>query len=67
MKANGQWDIELAKMVVNPNEHWQDVFRRSLANGGPYNRESFWYTENDDDPMPKLIKGGWLKYGESKP
>lgn len=61
MQEDGIWNIELAKMVVDPNEHWQNVFKNDLANR-VYNRESAWYIDRDGDPLPKLLKGKWNKY-----
>lgn len=62
MGAEGQWSIELAKMILNPNQMWQDSFKARLASGRQIITETSWYTQFDDDPIPKLLEGGWVKY-----
>lgn len=62
MGAEGQWSIELAKMIVNPNQVWQDYFKARLAQGRQFITESSWYTQSDGDPAPLLLEGGWTKF-----
>jgi hypothetical protein len=62
MGAEGKWYIELAKMILNPSQIWQDTLRARLSSGRWVITESFWYTESDGDPIPKLLEGGWTKY-----
>ena len=62
MGAEGQWSIELSKMILNPGQVWQDLFRTRLASGRQIITESSWYTDQDGDPIPMLLNGGWTKY-----
>lgn len=62
MDNKGNWHIDLSRLVINPNEHWQEIFKNRLAMGRNYNYETAWYTDRDEDPIPLLIRGGWVEY-----
>ena len=62
MDADGEWNVELVNIVIDPNDHWQDLIKNRTASGSSVMRERSWYTNQDGDLMPKLINGGWVKY-----
>ena len=60
MDAEGTWNVELARMVLNPE---QEMWRRA---GGEMARRQAWYemqswnTEVDGDPTDGLFRAGWF-------
>lgn len=65
MGHRGLWHVELAKMILNPNEHWQNMVKSRLGVGRIV-LERFWYTDRDGISVcSDLIRGGWREYNSA--
>lgn len=58
MQHDGSWSISLTKMIVDPDEQVQDHLKRP----GSYRYARPWWTDQDGDPEPELLRCGWRRY-----